>query len=369
MKKILQQFFSFLKGLKQDPFLCLGLIAAVLFVLTSLLAGFVSTNSSQKEDFSLASLANLSDKTAGEEPFLSPAKGFSPESPEFLLVGDNSLKSATPPTNFSPQVLGALVAGYETIDTRKVVTEYMVEAGDTLSSIASTFEISLNTLLWANNLSKNSTLKVGQKLVILPVSGVLYHVKTGDTVSNIANTYKGKTDEILAFNGLAGDADIYVGDILIIPNGVLPQAPSSQPAPQLVPLAQSYFICPILTPSGFCRRTQGLHFYNAVDFSNSQCGEPIFAAAEGEVIKVKLTESISRWAFGGAGNTIAILHPNGVVTSYGHVAASLVSVGQHVSQGQIIALMGGMPGTPGAGLSTGCHTHFQVMGARNPFAQ
>jgi hypothetical protein len=37
--------------------------------------------------------------------------------------------------------------------------------------------------------------------------------------------------------------------------------------------------------------------------------------------------------------------------------------------GDKIALMGGQPGTPGAGLSTGCHLHFGVTGAANPFAK
>ena len=34
----------------------------------------------------------------------------------------------------------------------------------------------------------------------------------------------------------------------------------------------------------------------------------------------------------------------------------------------MVATMGGQPGTPGAGKSTGCHLHFEVIGARNPFA-
>jgi len=134
----------------------------------------------------------------------------------------------------------------------------------------------------------------------------------------------------------------------------------------LVPLASSYFICPIAAP---CRITQGLHFYNAIDFSHGKCGEPIYATAAGKVLKVKLTSSVSKWAFGGAGNTIAIQHPNGVVTSYGHVQTSFVSVGDYVSQGQIIALVGGAYNMPGSGNSTGCHVHFAVSGAKNPFAK
>ena len=92
-------------------------------------------------------------------------------------------------------------------------------------------------------------------------------------------------------------------------------------------------------------------------------------AAGGRVLKVRLTSSTSRWAFGGAGNHITILHPNGVVTTYGHIATSFVNPGDEVSQGQIIALIGGQPGTPGAGRSTACHLHFGVSGAKNPFAR
>ena len=352
------------KGFFRTPCLCLGTVSVILFCLISLGSGLFIKSLSDKGDFSLATLSGMGEEQENKDLFVGSARSFSPESTEFLLVGNSSLKSVSPPNTFSPQVLGALVGGYEPEDTKKVITEYIVEEGDNLSSIADKFGISLDTLFWANDLNKNSLLKIGQELIIPPVSGVIHHVKSGDTVSDIAQKYKGKTDEIVVFNNLSNEGDIYIGDIVIIPNGVMPVVPV-QYAPVTVPLADSYFICPILS----CRITQGRHFYNAVDFSHGNCGESILAAAGGTVLKVKLTNSTSRWAFGGAGNTISILHPNGVVTSYGHVAVSFVNPGDQVSQGQIIALMGGMPGTPGAGMSTGCHVHFGVSGARNPFAQ
>ena len=365
MNKRFSRFLSFLKGIKKDPFLCLWLGVIILFCLVSLGSATLPKSLSNQGDFSLANLSQLFDKAIKEEPFISSTKGLSPESPEFILVENSSLKSATPPTTFSPQVLGALVGGYELEDTKKIITEYLVEEGNSLWGISEKFNVSLDTLLWANNLNKNSYLQLGQKLIILPVSGVLHHVKAGDTISDIAKKYKGKTEEIIAFNNLSGEGDIYIGDIIIVPNGVMP-APSPQYAPQLVPLADSFFICPISQP---CRITQGLHWYNAIDFSHGKCGEPIYAAAGGTVLKVKLTNSTSRWAFGGAGNHLTILHLNGVVTTYGHIATSLVNPGDYVLQGQPIALMGGYPGTPGAGLSTACHLHFGVSGARNPFAR
>ncbi len=367
MNRLIQDFFKFLKGPSKDPLLCLGLLAVILFGLVSLSSSFLLKSLCQKGNFSLATISKIFEEPAqkAQEVFVGPAKSSFPDSPEFLLVGDCSLKAASPPTAFSPQVLGALVEGFEPEDTKKVITEYIVEDGDSLWGISEKFNVSLDTLLWANNLNKNSYLQPGQKLIILPVSGVLHHVRVGDTISDIAKKYKGKTEEIIALNDLSGEGDIYVGDIIIVPNGVIP-APAPEYAPQWVPLAQSFFICPISSP---CRITQGLHWYNAVDLSHGKCWEPVYAAAAGQVLKVKLTNSTSRWAFSGAGNHLTILHPNGIVTTYGHIASSLVNPGDQVSQGQIIAFVGGQPGMPGAGLSTGCHLHFGVTGARNPIAR
>lgn len=374
MDRLLKRFFGWKKKLRklkrifrgslEDPLFLLGIISVILFGLVILGSASLS-NSLNKGDFSIATVSKFFDKTGEQNSFLGPINKFGPESPEFLLVEDNSLQAATPPTKFSPQVFGALVGGFELEDTKKIITEYIVESGDNLWSIATKFNVSLNTLLWANDLNKYTYIQPGQKLIILPVSGIIHHVKSGDTILAIAKKYKGKTDEIIAFNDLSGEGDIYIGDIVIVPNGEMP-APLAKYAPVWVPIANSYFICPIASP---CRITQGLHWYNAIDFSHGKCGEPIYAAAAGTVLKVKLTSSRSRWAFGGAGNYLTILHPNGVVTMYGHLANSFVSPGEHVSQGQVIALMGGAPGTPGAGLSSGCHLHFGVSGARNPFAR
>jgi len=358
-----KNYFKKIKGFSKDPFFCFGLISVIFFGIISLVPHHLWANNG-----SLIPIDSISYQLAqsGGGLFLGPTKKFSVESPDFLLIEKNSLTSVAPPTTFSPQVLGALFEGYEQEDIKKIIVEYQVEEGDSLWSIATKSGITLNTLLWANNLSQSSTIQPGQKLIIPPVSGVIHHVKAGDTISDIAQKYKASIDEIKTFNELSSEDDIFVGDILIIPNGVMPVAPSPQYAPQWVPLADSYFICPISSP---CRMTQRLHWYNAVDFSHGQCGEPIYATAGGTVLKVKLTNSTSRWAFGGAGNYLTILHPNGAVTMYGHIATSFVNPGDQVSQGQIIALMGGQPGTPGAGMSTGCHLHFGVSGAKNPFAK
>jgi murein DD-endopeptidase MepM/ murein hydrolase activator NlpD len=276
------------------------------------------------------------------------------------LSQHNSLRNMMVPGPLSFQTLGDLAGGYALSpdSDAKSITEYTVEDQDTISSVAEKFGISQETIIWANDLSKNSALKPGQNLIILPVSGVLYYVKAGDILSDIVKTYKADLDETVIYNELAGEEDIYVGDILIIPNGIKPKPVAT--VIEQVPLASSYFICPIASP---CKITQGLHFSNAIDFSNGICGSPIYAAAAGQVLRIKYGYN------NGAGNYLLIQHPNGVTTMYGHLQSVAVMQGDTVSQGQVIAYMGGQPGTPGAGNSTGCHVHFQVQGAKNPFAR
>ncbi len=134
------------------------------------------------------------------------------------------------------------------------------------------------------------------------------------------------------------------------------------------PYLDGYFIFPT---TGFNRGK--LHAYNAVDISNGDsclsADIPVFAAASGIISVVYPTESVSRYANGGYGNNILILHPNGVLTRYAHLKMILVSAGQYVNQGSIIAFMGGYPGQPGSGNSTGCHLHFEVRGAKQPFVR
>ncbi len=332
--------------------LCIALILVI----------FVFISASQSEPDISPYPLDLVENINSQNIFADPMQKARPELPELVFIQDNTFRAVSPPFMITPQVLGALVEGYEYGDTERLIVEYIVESGDSLWSVAAKFNISLNTILWANDLNR-TLIRPGQKLVIPPVTGVIHHAKSGDTVGGIAEKYKAKTSDIISFNGLSGEADIFIGDILMVPGGKI--TTPTKYATTWIPVGTSYFICPISQP---CRITQRLHWYNAIDFSHGKCGDLVYAAAGGKVLKVKITQSTSRWAFGGAGNHITILHPNGVVTMYGHIATSFVSPGDEVYQGQNIALMGGQPGTPGAGKSTGCHLHFGVSGGRNPFA-
>ena len=335
----------------------MAIISLILFAILTLTPSYLLKSSAKNEVSLIAATNSISatEKTGDNSQtlFVGEIQKSGIESPDFSLIQNNSLISSCPPVMVTPQILGA-ITGEEKPEIRKEIIEYTVEKGDTLLGIAEKFDISLNTLVWANDLSSTSKVQVGQALIILPISGTLHYVKSGETTSEIATKYKSSVEKIVTFNELSGEKDIFVGDILVVPDGIMPP---SKPTYTEIPLANSYFILPTKG-----RISQGLHWYNAIDFANA-CGSPIYAAAAGTVLKVKFGYNQ------GAGNYLTISHPNGVITSYGHVLSSLVNPGDQVYQGQIIAYIGGQPGTPGAGKSTGCHLHFGVSGARNPFAK
>lgn len=258
-------------------------------------------------------------------------------------------------------------------DDRPIVTVYTVVSGDTLSGIAEKFDISTNTIRWANNLSPKSTIRVGQKLDILPVSGVQYTVKKGDTISGIAAKFDVSQTAILDFNDLDSSDKIVPGLEIIIPDGE--PIPAPKPVVKSVKRATSsaetkatsvntettttntsnsgsYYI----VPAPGSRLSQGLHDGSAVDMA-LPIGSVIRAAASGVVTLVK---DSNKWN-GGYGYYLKIKHDNGTETLYAHLSRIDVEVGDEVEQGQAIALSGN------TGRSTGPHLHFEVRGAPNPF--
>ena len=224
------------------------------------------------------------------------------------------------------------------------ISVYVVRKGDTLGEIAEMFGVSTNTIVWANNI-KASSIKEGQELVILPISGVRHVVKSGDTVKSLATKYKADFDEILSYNGLAADAKIKPGDIVVIPDGVISATQTSlakTSGSQTYPVYSGFYLRPIVGG----RKTQGIHGNNGVDLA-APTGVPILASADGKVI-------VSRAGGynGGYGTYVVISHANGTQTLYAHMSKDNVSVGQSVEQGQVIGAVGS------TGKSTGPHVHF-----------
>lgn len=243
------------------------------------------------------------------------------------------------------------------------INVYTVKEADTLSGIADLFNISVNTIRWENNIS-GQKISVGQKLNILPVTGIKHIVKSGDTISKIADKYDAEAEDILIFNDIT-DKDLKKGDIIFVPNGIIkPVVIKSTPSSVSISNKSSntkapsgYYLRPVvgIVTSPYGSRRRGFH--PGIDFGNVR-GTPIVASASGVVSSVVsgCTEG-KRSCGGGYGNHIDIEHPNGTMTRYAHLSKVNVKVGESVAQGDKI---GGLGNT---GLSTGPHLHFEIENA------
>lgn len=117
---------------------------------------------------------------------------------------------------------------------------YTVIDGDTVSSIASRNGITVNTILWANDLDNPDQIKPGDQIFILPVAGLSYIVKEGDTIDSIAAKYKAEKEKIISFNSLPANGELSSGDSIIIPNGQK-DAPAQSAAPTGSTLARRQY--------------------------------------------------------------------------------------------------------------------------------
>jgi len=243
------------------------------------------------------------------------------------------------------------------------ISIYTVKEGDTLSEIADTFDISTNTIRWENNIS-GQKISIGQKLNILPMTGVKHIVKKGDTIGKIADKYEADSEDILIFNGIGKDDTLKQGDIVFVPNGIIKPVVSVQSSPgsgkilvSNIKVDAGYYIRPVSGPITSPYGSRHGSFHPGVDIGNSR-GTPIMAAASGVVVaSVNGCVEGKRKCGGGYGNHIDIAHPNGTMTRYGHLKMSEVSVGQSVTQGEQIGLLGS------TGSSTGPHLHFEIRNA------
>lgn len=147
---------------------------------------------------------------------------------------------------------------------RRETITYEIKQGDTPSSIADSFNISTNTLLWANNLDLQSAMRIkpGDKLVILPVSGIRYTIKKNDTISSIAKKYSASEENILSFNNLNSGDDLETDSVIVIPDGRMP-APPPAPKPVARPKTSLAYVQPAI--SG----TKGVYRYVSAEEFNA----------------------------------------------------------------------------------------------------
>jgi murein DD-endopeptidase MepM/ murein hydrolase activator NlpD len=253
---------------------------------------------------------------------------------------------------------------------RQEVRNYTVRQGDSVFEIAQKFNISPETLLWANYDLLNDNpdmISVGMELKIPPVNGVYYQWEQGDTVESVAAKFEAKVEDILAWSG--NDLDLTDPEVepsawVMVPDGhrefrqwVIPVIPRGRAG-----VSRSVYgagACEGGYSGAFGSGTfiwpAGNHTLSGNDFWSGHLGidiaagegAPIYASDAGVVV-------FAGWATGGYGNMIMIDHGNGYQTLYAHMSKVVTSCGRSVGQGSVIGYSGS------TGNSTGSHLHFEV---------
>lgn len=238
---------------------------------------------------------------------------------------------------------------------RDKIIDHEVKAGETISSIASDYAVTEETIYWENDLTAKSAIKPGQKLKILPVPGVAHKIVPGDTIYSVAKKYRANSQAILdfPFNNIGDNFALTTGDMLIVPDGAPPEQAKPAPVQYLAKGQKENFDIANLGSSQFGWPasggiTQYFSWYHPGDDIANLAGGPIRAADSGTVIVAGFVDST------GYGNRVMIDHGNGYVTLYGHLSVNYVSVGQKIAKGEVLGMMGS------TGRSTGTHLHFEI---------
>lgn len=232
---------------------------------------------------------------------------------------------------------------------RTSIEYYIVQKGDVLSSIADYFGLTLNTLLWANKLTASSYIRTGDRLTILPVSGVAHTVAKNDTMASIVKKYQGDQNKIIEFNHFADANDLQVGQVLVVPDGRIIYTPPPRTYDSGYAYAEKVYVSSgqLLWPVPASRRiTQYFSWRHPAIDVGLPTGSQVLSSEAGTVI-------YAGWGRG-YGLEILIDHGGGIRTRYAHNSRLAVRRGEQVARGQAIASSGN------TGWSTGPHLHYEV---------
>ena len=247
-------------------------------------------------------------------------------------------------------------------------TIYRVSRGDAMLSIAESFKVTSESILFANKQLEDNphNLKPGMELTIPPVDGVYYEWKDGDTFETVAEKFEAEPDDIINFPGNdvdLTDPKITPGTTVMIPGGVrdlrnwaADLQTMGRGADTGTGGGNATNSCgggPVSTGFGWPADDHSLSGnpygpgHLGIDISAPE-GSNVYAAGAGVV-----TQAQGGWNYG-YGNVVQIDHGNGYVTVYAHLSAYTVSVCQFVGQGAVIGYSGN------TGNSFGAHLHFEI---------
>jgi len=267
-----------------------------------------------------------------------------------FVVG-SLFRSGVAPTDFTRDRVLAAANTPETIipvgRPRSEIIKYTVKEGESLATVAAAYNISVDTIKWANNLPSIDSVNTGDSLSIPPVTGVVHKAESGDTVASLAQKYEADQQTIVdyPFNYIDDSLALTAGQTLFVPGGKKPDPkPAYWPArnyPIYVAGGSGIFDWPVR--GGISQFPSWWH--PAVDIAVPY-GTAIYAAYGGIVN----TANYSRYGYG----LHIIIDGDGYSIIYAHLSDIKVAAGQTVSKGQLIGAVGC------TGRCTGPHLHFEV---------
>jgi murein DD-endopeptidase MepM/ murein hydrolase activator NlpD len=276
------------------------------------------------------------------------AAGLAAPSPESAVPGAPAAVAATAEGSAGPAYGGAEIVGDASADVRGsrglFYSAYKVAKGDTLSAIAESYNVTLDTVVSFNGIKNARGLQPGTILKIPSMAGILYTAKAGDSARSIAEANNVSADRIVEANGLESGA-VAAGASLFLPDARLPSF-------SLREISGDLFRWPIrsyITSWYGWRKdpfTGVRGFHNGLDIGTPM-GTSVKAAMDGTVAETGYSS--------GLGNYIILRHHAGWQSMYGHLKTILVKNGQRVAVGDRIAYSGN------TGYSTGPHLHFTVL--------
>ncbi len=116
--------------------------------------------------------------------------------------------------------INTLLDDQRDVSSENEIVEYTVQPWDSVSSIAYKFQVSNNSIYWANNFTKNTTINPGDVINVPPVSWMTHKVRSGDTLAGLAQKYWISEDKIIAQNGLNSNGTLVKDTVIVIPGAI-----------------------------------------------------------------------------------------------------------------------------------------------------
>lgn len=209
---------------------------------------------------------------------------------------------------------------------------YAVQSGDTLGGITKKFHLTnLSTLISANDISSARSLRRGQKIAVPSIDGILYTVVKGNSLSSIANKFGVSLEDLADVNDLSSGT-LAVGVRLFIPGGTLDGEKLHSVLGDIFK-TPIHARCRISSPYGWRPDpiTGVRTFHTGVDFACPH-GTAIYAASDGKV-------AFTGWS-NVFGNYVILVHASGYQTLYGHLSEIAVKKGERVTNSYVIGRVG-----------------------------